>query len=272
MTPPNHIPTLAVPAHDGEAPFFGLSSFNDSLNTISSLKVIDAPTTIEEYFVEQSSPFIGVYYAENTTLQYEPLVDEFALPIGISILSNHSALLTGTNNITSGIATTIQKLPYDADLPFRIDLIILPLFITFGFAGVAFVVLDALLLRGDNIIELFRTAGINEWYTYLGVTSYKLLTTFVPFFSLVIILGLALGSVLFGNGGRWLATLLMMLLYAFSVAPQGLILAKKFVHSDFKSVVSCYCYEIIHFIYQICLIITYLLFFIPRLIGFQESI
>jgi len=67
-----------------------------------------------------------------------------------------------------------------------------------------------------------------------------LLTTFVPFFFVVIILGLALGSVLFGNGGRWLATILIIFLYAFSVAPQGLILAKRFIHSDFKSVANWY--------------------------------
>jgi len=236
MSPPNHIPTLVVPEYGETALFFGPPSLNDSSNPMSALEVIDAPTTIEEYFTERSSPIIGGYYAENATLQYGPLVDEFALPIGISILSNYSALMTGNDNITSGIATTFQKLPYKADSPFRLDLVILPLFLSFGFVGVAFIVLDALLLRGENIVELFRVAGINEWYTYLGITSYKLLTTFVPFFFVVIILGLALGSVLFGNGGRWLATILIIFLYAFSVAPQGLILAKRFIHSDFKSV------------------------------------
>ena len=243
MTPPYQISPLVMPRHRGTALFFGLPSFNDSYNPISPLQVIDAPAIIEDYFAERTSPILGGYYAENMTIQYDPNVDQFALPIGISILSNYSALMAGSNNTKTGIATTIQKLPYEADTPFRIDLIILPLFISFGFVGVAFTVLDALLLRGDNIIELFRVAGINEWYTYLGITSYKLLTTFLPFFFLVIILGLALDSVLFGNGGRWLATLLTMSLYAFSVAPQGLILAKRFIHSDFKSVVSYCCWK-----------------------------
>lgn len=235
-TPPNHIAPRVMPGYEGKALFFGLPSFNDSFNPISPLEVIDAPVNIEDYFMERTSPILGGYYAENMTLQYDPYVDAFALPIGISILSNYSVLMAGSNNTETGIATTFQKLPYEADSPFRIDLIILPLFLSFGFVGVAFAVLDALLLRGDNIVELFRVAGINEWYTYLGITSYKLLTHFIPFFLLVIILGLATNSVLFGNGGRWLATLLTMFLYAFSVAPQGLILAKRFIHSDFKSV------------------------------------
>lgn len=83
--------------------------------------------------------------------------------------------------------------------------------LSFGFAGLAFTVLDALLLKGNNIIELFRVGGITEWQTYLGVSAYKLGTTFVPFFTLTIILCFSLKSVLFGNAGRWLATILIMI-------------------------------------------------------------
>jgi len=96
--------------------------------------------------------------------------------------------------------------------------------------------LDVLLLRGDNIIEIFRVAGITEFYSYLGVASYKVVSTFMPFFTLVIILGISLNSVLFGSGGRWLATLITMLLYAYSTCPLGLLIAKRYIHSDFKSV------------------------------------
>jgi hypothetical protein len=41
---------------------------------------------------------------------------------------------------------------------------------------------------------------------------------------------------LFGNGGRWLGTILLCIGYAFASSPQGLILAKRFITSDFKSV------------------------------------
>jgi len=242
-SPAIHIGPVVMPDYDDTALFFGVppprgliqfydTTKKETFNPISPLQAIETPTTIDAYFAERSLPILGGYYAENMTLQFQPNVDEFALPIGISILSNYSALFTRSNTI----ATTIQKLPYEADEPFRLYLIILPLFISFGFVGVAFAVLDVLLLKGDNIVELFRVAGINEWYTYLGITSYKLLTTFLPFFFLVIIQGLAFDSVLFGNGGRWLGSLLIMFLHAFSVAPQGLILAKRFIHSDFKSV------------------------------------
>lgn len=108
--------------------------------------------------------------------------------------------------------------------------------------------------------SVFRVLGITEWITYLGVTTYKLMTTFVPFFSLAVILCLALKSVLMGNGGRWLGTILIMIgkfvariklmtyslpshrqpficldtAYAFSSTPIGLILAKKFIQSSYK--------------------------------------
>jgi len=91
-------------------------------------------------------------------------------------------------------------------------------------------------LKGDNIIEIFRVAGITEFYAYLGVTSYKVISTFLPFVILTIALGLALDSVLFGNGGRRLATIMTMILYAYSTCPLGLILAKRYIHSDFKAV------------------------------------
>ena len=130
----------------------------------------------------------------------------------------------------------VQQLPYISDAPFRVDLLVLPMCLAFGFAGLAFSVLDVLLLKGDNIIGLFRVAGITEWMAYLGVVSYKLLTTFVPFFTLVVILGLSLESVLFGNGGRWLGSILIMISYAYSTGPLGLIIAKRFIHSDYKSV------------------------------------
>jgi len=214
-----------------EASFFGLPTFNGS-NPFAPFEPIAMPQSLEDY---GSNPnLLGGYYAENSTLQYNLDVDSRALQIAVSVLSSASATLS--NNETIGISTSLQQVPYLAGTPFRIDMIILPLFLSFGFVGIAFVVLDVLLLRGDNIIELFRVAGITEFYSYLGVASYKVLSTFMPFFTLLIILGISFDSVLFGSGGRWLATLLTMLMYAYSTCPLGLILAKRYIHSDFKAV------------------------------------
>lgn len=214
--------------------FFGVPSI-EGFNPISPLIPSEPPGTIEDYFIDGAPPVFGGFYEGNSTLQYAPEVTPFALQIGVHILSNFSAFLDG-NNVSSGIATTVQQLPYATDAPFRLDLLLLPMCLAFGFAGLAFSVLDVLLLKGDNIVGMFRVAGISEWMTYLGVMMYKFTTTFIPFFVLVITLGLALGSVLFGNGGRWLGTLLILLGYAYSTGPLGLIIAKRFIHKDFKSV------------------------------------
>lgn len=107
-----------------------------------------------------------------------------------------------------------------------------------GFNGVAFSVLDVLLLKGDGIVSLFRVVGITEWNTYLGVMFYKITTSFAPFFALVLILSYALKIVLVGNAGRWLGSVIIMLAYAYSTTPTGLILAKRFIHGDYKAVAS----------------------------------
>ena len=112
---------------------------------------------------------------------------------GASVLANYSAKLDRTSPI-DGFATSVQQLPYKVETPFRFDILFLPMMLSFGFAGLAFTVLDVLLLKGNNIVELFRVAGITEWQTNLGVAAYKLLTTFMPFFTLSIILCFALKS------------------------------------------------------------------------------
>jgi hypothetical protein len=220
----------------GEDPkfFFGVPDLNNS-NPIFPLVPSSVPGTLEGYFNGDLEVF-GGYFAENSTLQYADELSPFALQIGALVLSNFSAWLDSDNSLIGGIVTTVQQLPYVSDPPFRVDLLVLPLCLAFGFAGIAFSVLDVLLLKGDGIIGLFRVAGITEWMAYLGVMMYKCTTTFLPFFALVIVLGLALKTVLFGNGGRWLGTILVMLGYAYSTGPMGLILAKRFIHSDFKSV------------------------------------
>lgn len=230
-------PIVLSPFLAGNDPsrFFGIPMI-DGVDAIFPIQPADAPDAIEDYFVADGAPpFIGGHYSGNTTLQYDPDFSPFALQIGALILSNYTAILD-TNITLGGIATTLQQLPYISEAPYRFDTIILPMCIAFGFSGMSFVVFDILLLKGDNIVGVFRVSGIDEWMTCLGIMMYKCTSTFLPFFLLVIIFGFALQIVLFGNGGRWLGTVLLMLGYAYSTTPMGLILAKRFITSDFKSV------------------------------------
>lgn len=210
--------------------FFG---FPDGYNATSIAPIIASsePSRISDYF--DADPVIGGYYAENSTLQYNPEY-AFALQVGEHLLSNYDYMTS--NNRTDGIFTRLVPLPYDTGDPFRVDFLVLPLAIIYGFNGLVMAVLDVLMLKSDHIIELFRVAGISEWTALLGIIAYKTKTTFLPFFTLVVILGISFKSTLFGNGGRWLATLLNLLLYAFSATPLGLILAKRFFTKDFDSV------------------------------------
>ena len=112
---------------------------------------IPAPVNLEDYF-SASLPILGGYYTGNSTLQYAPGVDIFALQLGVSVIGNYSMLLDSDSSLT-GISTFVQQLPYLTSDPFRFDLLFLPMMLSFGFAGLAFTVLDVLLLKGDNIVE-----------------------------------------------------------------------------------------------------------------------
>lgn len=226
--------TVSTPWTAGE--FFGVESLPN--RSISPLQPVSLPLDLADYF-DSSLPMIGGHFG-NLTLSYAPNVDYFALQFGASVIANYSTWLGNSSILNDGIATSVQQLPYITESPFRFDLLFLPMMLSFGFAGLAFSVLDVLLLKGNNIVELFRVGGITEWTTYLGVTGYKLFTTFTPFFIVAIILGLALKTVLFGNGGRWLGTILVMLGYAYSSTPVGLILAKRFIKGEYKEVANWY--------------------------------
>jgi len=214
--------------------FFGVpnATILNGTSPIYPLVPGHSPETLDDYF--DNLPVIGGYLADNVTLQYSPSLSAFALQVGLSVISNYTLWITSSNFDVDGITTAVQQLPYLSTAPFRIDLLFIPYCLVFGFAGLAFSVLDVLILKGNKIIELFRVNGITEWTTYLGVMEYKFYSTFTPFFVLLIILGVSLQVVLFGNGGRWLGTVLVCLSYAFSSSPQGLILAKRFIKSDFK--------------------------------------
>ncbi|KAL3906339.1 MAG: hypothetical protein SGILL_009309, partial [Bacillariaceae sp.] len=156
-------PLMLNPYLSGEVPlaFFGVPEANGT-NSIDPLIASDAPESLEDYF--SGLPVLGGYYDENATLQHAPELSPFALQIGVGVLSNYSVWELGASGL-GGIITAVQQLPYLSTAPFRIDLLFIPYCLIFGFAGLAFSVLDVLLLKGNKTIELFRVAGIREWTT-----------------------------------------------------------------------------------------------------------
>jgi hypothetical protein len=204
--------------------FFGLGAlgnFTDS-EAGKSIYLVDEPESLSEYF--GSDPFLCGYISSNQTLQYNATESPFALQIGLLLFGGSAEPFT----------ITLQQFPYVSQA-FRTDVLLLPMMMVFGFSGVIFSVLDLLLLKADNIVSQFRVTGITEFIAYLGVLLYKVSSTFLPFFILVIVLGNVLDSVLFGNGGRWLAAILTMLAYVYSTAPLGALIAKKFITKDFRT-------------------------------------
>jgi len=223
-------PITVAPILAGRSPsqFFGLPDFADI--PFEPLIPAAEPQSVDDYFREDAIPFLGGFWDLNQTLQYNETLSPFSLQVGVQVLGAYAASING---LSETVSVRLMQLPYTTE-PFRVDLLLLPMILAYGFSGLVFSVLDVLLLRSDNIIDLFRVTGVSEWRTYQGVVLYKLGTTFVPFFALVLILGAAFDSILMGNAGRWLGTICAMLGYAYSVAPLGIIFAKRFVKSDFK--------------------------------------
>mmetsp|Transcript_9545 Transcript_9545/g.20243 ORF Transcript_9545/g.20243 Transcript_9545/m.20243 type:complete len:880 (-) Transcript_9545:11-2650(-) len=213
-----------------ESSFFGVDDVSGP--SVSPLVLSDPPDSVEFLFANGTIPTAGGYWDANQTLQYNATRSSFALQVGAALLSNSTLWLQ--NGGRGGISTTLSQLPYTEYITFRIDLLLAPMGIAFGFIGMAYCVLDALLLKSKNNFELFRVVGITEWTTNLGIVMYKGMTSFCPFFVLVLALGFGLQSVLFGSAGRWLGTILLLITYAFSIAPLGLIFAT--VLTDYKSV------------------------------------
>eukprot|EP01060_Flectonema_neradi_P027057 TRINITY_DN366_c0_g2_i1.p1 TRINITY_DN366_c0_g2~~TRINITY_DN366_c0_g2_i1.p1 ORF type:complete len:1258 (+),score=187.99 TRINITY_DN366_c0_g2_i1:13-3786(+) len=194
---------------------------------IDPLLPVPAFQSINEYF-NGTTAVVGGYYSQNETLQHFTNFQKFALIVTEMVYSNYAFWSDGSE----GIDIHISQLPYQ-EKGFRVDMIILPIVISFGVVGLVLSALDVLLLKSNNIFNLFRVAGVSDWQTYLGVATYKCLTTYLPFMIVIIILGNAFQSVLFGNGGRWLATVMLLLAYAFSVTPTGLLFSF-ILKSDFE--------------------------------------
>ena len=196
--------------------------------SIDPLLPVPTLQNVSSYFNETVSVF-GGYYAQNQTLQHNDKASAYALQVSEMIYSNYEFWKNGFE----GVNVSISQLPYK-DSGFRIDIIILPIVISFGVVGLVLSVLDVLLLKSSNIFNLFRVAGVSDWQSYLGIATYKCITTYVPFMIVIIILGNAFQSVLFGNGGRWLGTVLLLLGYAFAVTPLGLLFSF-LLKSNFES-------------------------------------
>lgn len=235
LTPLKTTPVTPLLLGSQSVRVFGLG--NESVQ-IGPLNVIftDEPDSLD-YFLDDATPVWGGYYAGNATLQYNDDISFFSKQTLLQFVGSLLAVSSGETD--EGFSVTLNQVPHIADA-FRSDVLLLPMMLAFGFTGIIFAVLDLLLLKGYNVVSLFRVTGITEFMVYLGVLLYKVLLTFVPFFFLSIILGNAVGSVLFGNGGRWFATLLNFLAYCYSTAPLGALIAKKFIKSDFKTAASIF--------------------------------
>lgn len=96
-------PPIKVSSPWISARFFGVENIQG--NPIYPLQPAPEPMQLSQYF-DGSMSIIGGHYGQNSTLQYAPDVDSFALQFGASVIANYSALLD-SNSSVDGVGTFV---------------------------------------------------------------------------------------------------------------------------------------------------------------------
>lgn len=99
-----------------------------------------------------------------------------------------------------------------------------PLFTNLGLLPLSYALLGIVALQQDGLESNFRVMGVRKWQIYLGVVVHRYLFFFVPVFTISVFLGLVLQSPVMGSGGRWLAFILLLFSYGYSLVPFALMM------------------------------------------------
>jgi len=144
----------------------------------------------------------GTFYANGT------------IPMSLALMMR----LTTAANISS----TIEPLRYRPDDMFDITAFMLPLFVGIGFVSLTYIVIELATFKENKLYTPLKLLGISRVNVYAGGALYGLATSWFPFVVVAIICALAFQNPVVGNGGRWLAFVLTLLAYAWSILPFGL--------------------------------------------------
>jgi len=171
--------------------------------------------------------YVGGIVSENQTLMFN-ITTPLSLPVVLNTVTNYT--LSG---IGKSVSMYIGQLPYT---PRFFDFVVMfaPMLFGFGTFGLAYSIIDVVLLKERQINELFHVVGIEPLMIYTGVAIYKLLMVFLPSLTCILVFGFSFANPIMGNGGRFLATILLLSSFAFAVIPFGMNLSPLF-----KNVESC---------------------------------
>ncbi|SPR00973.1 unnamed protein product (mitochondrion) [Plasmodiophora brassicae] len=158
---------------------------------------------------------------------YDPATG--ALLYNSSLPAAASLMLSALSNATL-VAGAGSVRVRNAPLPFRqgyvvdVGALLIPMLSSMAFAAFAYVCIQAAVWRHRHLSTQLRLMGVSWRVQLLSFALQRLLVVFPFVAGLALVLAFATGSRLVGDGGRWLAFVLLLVLYAGAVLPFSLML------------------------------------------------
>lgn len=160
---------------------------------------------------------IGGYINSNSTLFYNTTVS-VSIPVMYGLLANSTL-----NTVGASVLTEVRGLSYyPTPSSYDFSQFMLALFIGLGFVPLGYIVIGLAEIKEKKLYTFARLHGINRFHIFTGAAANGVLTSWLIFFIVALILAFAFKNPLVGSGGRWLAFILLCIAYAFSVLPLGL--------------------------------------------------
>ncbi|KAF4668422.1 hypothetical protein FOL47_003044 [Perkinsus chesapeaki] len=164
-------------------------------------------------------------YEDNGTLQYDPNVVS-SLPMSISALTNSTLSMIPFPSIS--VSVTNDPLPYVKSYLIDVTQLLVPMFTMMGFIPYAYVVIRMAFWRADRIITQMKLMGMSVRLQYASLFVQRLIFGFLPAFVIILVAAGAFGSQLLGDGGRWLAYILLVITTFVALIPFAMMLAPLF--------------------------------------------
>ncbi|KAF4702269.1 hypothetical protein FOZ62_022950 [Perkinsus olseni] len=167
-------------------------------------------------------------YESNGTLQYDPKIVS-SLPLAISAITNSTLYnLTSGSPAALSVSVTNSPLPYVKSYLVDVTQLLVPMLTMLGFVPFAYIVIPIVFWRADHITTQLKFMGMSTRLQYIALFLHRFLFGFLPSFAVLLIAAGAFGSDLLGDGGRWLAYILLVTTTFLALIPFAMVLAPLF--------------------------------------------
>ncbi|EEQ97759.1 hypothetical protein Pmar_PMAR004498 [Perkinsus marinus ATCC 50983] len=147
--------------------------------------------------------------------------------MALSAFTNSTlSIIAGSRNFSVAVANS--PLPYMKNYLVDITQLLVPMLTMLGFVPFAYVVITIVFWRVDHITTQLKFMGMSVRQQYFALFTHRFVFGFLPSLAVLLIAAGGVGSDLLGNGGRWLAYLLLVVTTFLALIPAAMMLAPLF--------------------------------------------